>query len=98
MTAALGATYSFNNSWFVEPSLKYMGKRYYDIENTKAEDGYTIVDLNLGYKNLDGWKAVTYMSNIFDQRSVNFLIHTPTHDYYQFCDPKVFGVKISKTF
>jgi iron complex outermembrane receptor protein len=98
MTAAVGATYNLNQNWFVQPSARYMGKRYYDIENTKKEDGYTTVDLSLGYKNLKGFKAVMYVTNLLDKENVDFVIHTPNHNYYHFANPRVFGLKLSKSF
>jgi len=98
MTAAVGATYSFNTNWFIQPSARYMGKRYYDIENIKKEDGYTTVDLSLGYKNPKGYKAVMYATNILDKENVDFVIHTPSHNYYHFSNPRVLGFKLSKSF
>ncbi len=98
MTAAIGATYHFNDNWFIQPSLRYMGKRYYDIENTKKEGSYTNVNLNLGYDDLQGLKANIYATNLFDSEYVDFAIHTPSHNYYHFGNPRVLGLKISKSF
>ncbi len=98
MTAALGATYHFNENWFIQPSARYMGKRYYDVENTQKEEGYTTADLSFGYDSLKGLKAVVYATNVFDKANVDFVIHTPSHNYYHFADPRVFGIKVSMRF
>jgi iron complex outermembrane receptor protein len=98
MTAAVGATYHFNHSWFIQPSARYMGKRYYDIENTQEEGGYTTADLGLGYEDRKGLKVLVYATNLSDEANVDFEIHTQSHNYYHFTDPRVLGVKVSKNF
>lgn len=98
MTAALGATYHFNKNWFIQPSAHYMGERYYDIGNTQKEGGYTMVNLSFGYEDLQGLKAIVYATNMFDEADVDFAIYTPAQRYYHFTDPRVFGVKVSKSF
>ncbi len=98
MTATFGATYNLNANWFIQPSVRYMGQRYYDIENTQKESGYATVDLSLGYADLNGFKAMMYATNLFDKANVDFAIHTPSQEYYHFADPRVVGVKVSKSF
>lgn len=98
MTAACGATYQLNRNWFIQPSARYMGQRYYDIGNTQKEEGYTTADLSFGYDDLNGLKALIYATNLFNEANVDFVIHTPSHNYYHFADPRVFGINISMHF
>ncbi|WP_373034273.1 TonB-dependent receptor domain-containing protein, partial [Sulfurovum sp.] len=98
MTAAFGATYLLNRNWFIQPSARYMGKRYYDVGNTQKEEGYATADLNFGYDDLKGLKAFLYVSNLFDEANVDFVVHTPSHNYYHFADPRVFGINVSMHF
>ncbi len=43
------------NGFSVSPMLKYVGRRYGDIENREKIDAYTVVDLNLGYRRKNFW-------------------------------------------
>lgn len=93
MTLALGGKYKLDTNWYTNASLTYMGKRYYDIANTKEENGYTTVNTAIGYKNKK-YSAEIYANNLFDIQNVDFLIHTPSHDYYHFGAPRVIGFHI----
>jgi len=98
MTASLGSSYNFNENLFIQSSVNYMGKRYYDIENVQKESGYTTVNLSLGYSCFQEWKVMAYATNLFNQENVDFAIHTPAQNYYHFTNPRVVGLKVSKNF
>ncbi|MEA2028969.1 MAG: TonB-dependent receptor, partial [Campylobacterota bacterium] len=96
-TASLGLKYDFSESLYLNASLSYMGKRYYNASNSAVEEGYTVSNLSIGYKD-NGWEVELYGKNIFDSEYVDFMIATPSNSYYHFGTPRVVGVKISKDF
>jgi len=98
MTVAIGSTYNFNDKWFLNSSINYIGKRYYDIENIQKESGYTTANLSLDYSGFHGWNVKVYSTNLFDKENVDFAIHTPAQNYYHFTNPRVIGFKVSKSF
>jgi iron complex outermembrane recepter protein len=97
MTASIGAKYNFIPNYYVQSDVKYMGERYYNISNSAKESGYALVNLGVGYKK-DGWEALVYANNLFNKEYVDFMIYTPTNNYYHFGDPRVLGFKVSKSF
>ncbi|NOQ30095.1 MAG: TonB-dependent receptor [Helicobacteraceae bacterium] len=97
MTASLGAKYNLNKNFYVRSDLKYMGERYYNIQNTAKEDGYTLTAIAAGFEK-NSWKYELYADNVFDTRYVDFMIYTPTNNYYHFGAPRVIGVKVSGSF
>ena len=97
MTLSIGGKYQLNQYLYAQSDIRYMGKRYYNIENTAHESGYETVNIAVGYER-DGWKTLVYVNNVFDKKYVDFMIHTPSHDYYHFGDPRVLGIKVSKNF
>ncbi len=59
----------------ISPSLKYVDKRYGDIENQEQVDDYTTVDLMLGYKIKNLWflqeaNLELELTNLFDKKYV----------------------------
>jgi iron complex outermembrane receptor protein len=97
ITAALGGSYFFAPHWYLNGSLTYIGERYYDIANSKKEEGYTTCNGGIGYKR-NHWNAELYVTNLFGSENVDFMIHTPSHDYYHFAPPRVFGFKADYLF
>lgn len=97
ITASIGVKYNVAPNYFIQSDVKYMGERYYNIQNTSKEDGYRVVGLATGYEK-DALKVELYASNLFDERYVDFMIYTPSNDYYHFGDPRVVGVKVSGSF
>lgn len=97
MTAALGVQYKLNKKLYVKSDLRYMGERYYNIDNTAKEGSYTITDLSFCYKK-ENWELELFANNIFDKRYVDFMIYTPSNNYYHFGAPRVVGVKLSGSF
>lgn len=97
MTLSIGGKYQLDSYFYAQSDIRYMGKRYYNIENTASESGYETVNIAVGYER-DGWKTLAYVNNVFDKEYVDFMIHTPSHDYCHFGDPRVVGIKVSKNF
>ncbi|NCO01471.1 MAG: TonB-dependent receptor [Epsilonproteobacteria bacterium] len=97
LTASIGAKYSFAQNYFLQSDVQYMGERYYNISNSAKESGYTLVNLGIGYKK-DGWNALVYANNLFDTRYTDFMIYTPTNNYYHIGNPRVLGFTLSKSF
>lgn len=97
ITANIGARYALYKNYYLQSDLKYMGERYYNIQNSAKESAYTVVNLGVGYKK-DGLEILTYVNNIFDERYVDFMIYTPSNDYYHFGDPRVLGFTLSQSF
>lgn len=97
MTFSLGGNYFFDAHWYSNGSIAYMGKRYYDIDNIKEERGYVTCNGGFGYKT-KRWNAEVYATNLFDSENVDFMIHTPSHDYYHFAPPRIVGAKVEYLF
>ena len=97
MTASLGGKYNISKNYYTQADVKYMGERYYDISNTAKESSYSVVNVGLGYER-DGWQALIYVNNLLDKEYVDFMIYTPSNNYYHFGNPRVVGVNLTKNF
>ncbi len=97
ITASLGVHYDINANLYVNSSLRYMGERYYNIENTAKADAYMTMNASVGYSYED-WLIEAYATNLFDQEYVDVMIATPSNEYMHFGVPRVVGMKVSKNF
>jgi iron complex outermembrane receptor protein len=97
MSASFGLSYHLNSHLYTRASVGYMGKRYYNLQNSAFAKGYTVSNLSLGYEEGD-WEVELYGKNIFDRDYVDFMIATPSNNYTHFGAPRTVGVKLSKNF
>jgi iron complex outermembrane receptor protein len=97
MTANLGVLYDINNNYYFQSNINHVGKKYYNTSNTSALNGYEIVNIGIGYKNKES-KILFYVNNLFDKEYSDFMIATPSTDYYHFGKPRVAGIKLSYKF
>jgi len=67
------------------------------MQNTVKEDGYATFNLGAGYK-YKNLHVKIYADNLFNKEYVDFMIHTPSNNYYHFGSPRVIGFNISKKF
>ncbi len=96
-TFALGAKYKIKQKYFVQSDLRHIGKRYYNVSNTASEDSYNVVNLGLGYE-YKGLKAKLYANNIFNNYYVDYMIASPSNNYYHFGAPRTMGINLEKRF
>lgn len=94
MTAALDVRQMFDFGGFVQGSGKFMGKRYYNVENSASLSNYTVINAGIGYEN-SGMKALLYVDNLFNETYSDFMVYTPSNDYYHIGNPRFIGVKLS---
>ena len=97
ITASVGVHYDINHNLYLNSSLRYMSERYYNIENTAKADAYITLNASVGYR-YKKWLIEAYATNLFDETYVDFMIYTPTNDYYHFGTPQIVGMKVSKSF
>ena len=97
ITANLGAKYKIDKNYYLQSNLNYMGEKYYNISNSSSLDGFTTVNAGLGYKNKD-LDILLYSNNLFDKEYSDFMISTPSNEYYHFGKPRVIGIKLSMNF
>lgn len=97
ITAALSLKYKLSNNYYVNPSVRYIGERFYNVQNSAKENGYALTNLSVGYQK-DDLHIKLYANNLFDKRYVDFMIYTPSHNYYHFGAPRVVGVEFSRSF
>ncbi|MDQ7044587.1 MAG: TonB-dependent receptor [Sulfurimonas sp.] len=97
MTASVGVKYNIHKNIYVKSDLRYMGERYYNIDNTAKEGSYTLVNASVAYTK-NNWEFELFANNIFDKRYVDFMIYTPSNNYYHFGNPAMFGIKTSASF
>ena len=97
ITASLGMDYKLSKQWNVQASSQYIGKRYYNVENTQKEDGYITFSTKAIYKYQE-WETSIYVKNIFDKEYVDFMIATPSNNYYHFGQPRFVGISLSRNF
>ncbi|MEO1613316.1 MAG: TonB-dependent receptor, partial [Pseudomonadota bacterium] len=67
-TAAIGATYNFDNGFFVGADANYQDESFFDAANTpglKIEDRF-LVNARVGYRE-DNWEIFAYARNLFDE-------------------------------
>ena len=96
MTAALGGQYDFNNV-FVKGMIRYMGERYYNVQNSVKEDAYSLTNVAIGYTKND-WEVELYANNVFDEEYVDLVVYTPSNNFYHFGPSRVVVVSLSKAF
>ena len=97
LTASFGGKYKIDSNYYFQSDLKYMGERYYNMSNTAKESGYTLANMAIGYtKETLGLQV--YANNLFDEEYVDFMIYTPSNNYYHFGAPRVVGFKLSQSF
>lgn len=97
MTAFVGLRYDITSNLYITSSLRYMGEKYYNIENTAKTDAYSVVNLGAGYKYND-WVIEAYATNLFDKEYVDMMVSTPSNSAYHFGTPRVVGVRVSREF
>ena len=97
ITAALSVKYKINHMYYVNPSVRYIGERYYSVDNTAKENGYAVTSLSMGYEKND-LHIKLYANNLFNKEYVDFMFYTPSHNYYHFGAPRVVGIELSKSF
>ena len=97
ITANLGAKYKIDKNYYLQSNLNYMGKKYYNLSNSSSLSGFTTVNVGFGYKNKNTDISL-YSNNIFDKEYSDFMISTPSNEYYHFAKPRVFGIKIAMNF
>lgn len=97
ITASLGAKYNYFKNYFINGSANHIGKIYYNKENTEHLNGYTITNLSLGYEK-KAMNLSLYANNLFDKEYSDFMIDTPSNNYYHFGKPRTIGLKFSKSF
>ena len=73
ITAAIGAKHYLSDNWYVAGNVTHQGRAFSDIVNTQEfeNDGFTLVNLNLGYLK-DDFEARVYVRNLFDEFYTNF--------------------------
>lgn len=96
-TAALSLKYKLSNNYYINPSVKYIGERFYNVQNSAKENGYALTNLSMGYQKKD-LHIKLYANNLLDTRHVDFMIYTPSHNYYHFGAPRIVGLELNKSF
>ncbi len=96
-TASAGLGYALSEAYRIKSSVRYVGMRYYDSANSVSEKGYTVVNMAMGYQSR-GWDAELYAANLTDTRYVDFMIATPSNNYYHFGAPRTVGLKATILF
>ncbi|MEJ1967769.1 MAG: TonB-dependent receptor [Rhizomicrobium sp.] len=108
-TLSLGAQYTMpvNGTWTatVRGDGYWQGNSFARVFNDKPYDqikGYTNVNLSLTLANPDGWQTMLYIKNVFDTTAITgaFLNSDDTAltTNVFLTDPRLFGVRISKSF
>lgn len=97
VTASLGLKYDISHEYYLKSDARYMGKRYYNLQNTSKDEGYSVVDAALGYQR-GGWSVELYSDNVFNKKYVDFMISTPSNTHYHFGQPRMSGIRASKSF
>lgn len=91
-------------SVFTELSGRYRSERYARFDNRVKIDDKTVVDARFGVK-LDGWTALVYVDNVFDDLTPdftryygNFSPSRPNGEYIVAPAKRAFGLRVSKEF
>lgn len=67
------------------------------MQNSAKENGYALTNLSMGYQKKD-LHIKLYANNLLDTRHVDFMIYTPSHNYYHFGAPRIVGLELNKSF
>ncbi len=97
LTASIGAKYQPVPSWYAQWQGRYVGKRYYDASNERSEAGYGLLDVSVGYETPQ-LRMEFYVNNLLDTTYVDFMIPTPSNNFYHFGAPRIAGISFVKTF
>ena len=97
VTASLGAKFAMGGGMYAKSDIRYMGERYYDVQNSAKLNGYAIADVAFGYEK-KGFKAELYSENVCDKKASDFMISTYSNNYYHFVKPMVLGFRIENRF
>ncbi len=91
-------------SVFTELSGRYRSSRFARFDNRVEIDDKTVVDARVGM-NLDGWTAIVYVDNVFDDLTPdftryygNFSPSQPNGEYIVAPAKRTFGLRVSKEF
>jgi len=100
-TANLAGIYRFENGIYLGAAYNYVGKIYYDRENDVSQNGYSIVDVKVGYE-ADNFEIYAYANNLFNESYyTRGIINSslPGEQWYgRSGEPQTFGVGISASF
>lgn len=92
VTVSAGIKYFCIPDIYLKSNVRYMGRRFYNVDNTAQSNGYSVVDAAIGYSRKT-WGIELFSENIFDKRYVDFMIYTPSNTYYHFGQPQVIGLR-----
>lgn len=83
--------------WHVAGGLKILSSFYTTSGGvTLTEDGYTVVDAQVGYKFNDNWKATFTATNVFDEVYYQRVGSTALFNFYG--EPRGYWLKVSATY
>ncbi|WP_081762611.1 TonB-dependent siderophore receptor [Xanthobacter sp. 126] len=83
--------------WHVAGGVKILSSFYTKSGGvTLTEDGYTVVDAQIGYKFNDNWKATLTATNIFDEVYYTRVGSTALFNFYG--EPRGYWLKVSATY
>ncbi len=95
-TLNLSMRYNIKDTYILA-KLNRVGSMYHDLENTKKEKAYNLVDLTLGTKYKD-FDIKLWGKNIFDKNYITRAFEMDGAWYARSGSPRTFGIEISKRF
>ena len=93
----LSSQYFLYSHYFIDVAMQVDGKRYFDKENSQAQDAYALLDLSFGYEHENlSWRI--YGTNITDERYYNHIATAGDQIAYNYGEPRRVGVRLTYTF
>ncbi|MGE4319221.1 MAG: TonB-dependent receptor [Deferribacterales bacterium] len=96
-TYNLGATLRFLDNWFVNTELTGAGKIYYDLDNSKTQSSYYVVNARAGYET-DRFDVYLWVKNLLDEAYATRAFQMSGDWYARGGDPLTVGVDFNIRF
>ncbi|MEM9421207.1 MAG: TonB-dependent receptor [Pseudomonadota bacterium] len=100
---SLGATYHFNERWYIRSDTRAIGETPLNAENTAIRDTTWLFDASVGYQT-DDWSIRAFVENATEERYAagqayqNFLFGDDGLFYAPLAQPRSIGHEVSKKF
>jgi len=96
-SGALGASYSFENGFFVSGNINHIGSSFQNNANSISLPNYTIVNFNLAYE-AENYRVFAFAKNLFDVDAVTQISFDGAAELRRMRPPRYIGAGIEFSF
>lgn len=96
-SGAMGASYSFENGFFVSGNISHIGSSFQNNANSISLESYTIVNLNVAYE-AENYRVFAFVKNLFDVDAVTQISFEGTAELRRLRPPRYMGAGVEFSF